>query len=343
MSEWNHDMYRRLAQAPLVNGRAGTRPRIDTYASRFGRWEELASVRRKPRRTLVGDDSDFCYYFPPELHPVVLHPLVAGKGEAVVEHLLLRRLYAYLDFTTDLESLAVIPVATNIARGGSGLILPEQMRADAFKIVTDEAWHAQFSFDFARQIESTTRIPRGKSDGTPPLFAQRLDELRERLPHEVRGLEAIVFAIVSETLISGILAQLPRDERLPRPVRDLVRDHAEDEGRHHVYFRSVLKHLWPALTPHERRAMGPHIPAVIYAFLEPDRRQAAEHLADIGLTPEEISQVIEESWSASDVMNTISEGSGPVVRYFADAGALDDARTYASFAAAGLRPEEGAA
>jgi hypothetical protein len=333
-------MYRQMAQTPLVSGRAETRPRVDSYASRFGRWEDLASVRRKPRRTLAGDETDFRYYFPPELHPVVLHPLFAGKGEAVVEHLLVRRLYSYLDFTTDLETLAVIPVATNIARGRSGLILPEQMRADAFKIVTDEAWHAQFSYDFARQIEDATQVPRDNGAGASPLFIQRLDELRERLPQEVRGMEAIVFAIVSETLISGILSQIPRDERLPRPVRDLIRDHAEDEGRHHVYFRSVLRHLWPALTPHERRAIGPHIPAAVYAFLEPDRQQAAEHLADIGLPPQEIEQIIAESWPARSLRHSIAEAAGPVVRYFAEAGALDDDRTCASFAEAGLWPGE---
>ncbi|GAA4597861.1 hypothetical protein BJY16_002504 [Actinoplanes octamycinicus] len=327
-------MYQLMARQTLLRGDASIRQRTTAYSSRYERWEDLSSVRRRPRRDFR-PASDL--FFPPELHPVVLHPLVAAKGEAVVKALLLCRLYDYLDFTVDLETYAVIPVAAQISRGRSGLILPEQMMADAYKIVTDEAWHAQFSYDFARQIADSTRIPRAAAgDAGMPAFIKRLDEMREDLPPEVRGLEALLFAIVSETLISGILSDIPRDDRLPGSVRELVRDHAADEGRHHVYFRSLLEHLWPALTPHERRAIGPQVPAAVYAFLEPDYAQTFRHLRGIGLTEAEADQVIAESWPEQTVRRTIAEAAAPVVRYFAGAGALDDARTLDSFERAGL-------
>jgi uncharacterized protein (UPF0147 family) len=273
------------------------------------------------------------------MYPVVLHPLVAAKGESIVKGLLLQRLYDYLDFTTELESIAVIPVATKISRGRSGLILPERMKSDAYKIVTDEAWHAQFSHDFACQIAAETNIPRLPAEGNaPPAFLPRLHEVREHLPREVRGVESLLFTIVSETLISGILSDIPRDDRLPRSVREVVRDHAEDEGRHHVYFRSMLKHLWPALTPYERAAVGPIVPAVIYAFLEPDYLRTARHLRSIGLTIKEIDQIIAESWPPHEVRRTIAKAASQLTRYFSDVEALDDARTLASFEEAGLLP-----
>jgi hypothetical protein len=323
--------YQRSAREQLVPGNAAARPVLSTYASRFGRWDDLASVRRKPQRHLV-DPADV--YFPPELYPVVSHPLVVARGPAAVRTLLLQRLYDYLAFTTELENLAVIPVAAKIARGTSGLLLPRQMRADAFKIVTDEAWHAQFSYDFTQELERVTGVPRG--GGGIPVFAQRLDGIAALLPQEVAGLEALVFAIVSETLISGILSELPRDERLPRPVRDLVRDHAEDEGRHHVYFRSVLRHLWPALTLRERRAIGPHVPAIIQAFLTPDHAQVATRLAAVGLSDEEIVQVVTECWPEHELMGATAESAAPAVRYFTEVGALDDSRTRCAFMEAGL-------
>jgi hypothetical protein len=323
--------YQRLAREQLVPGTAAARPVASTYASRFGRWDDLAGVRRKPRRHLV---DPAVLYFPPELYPVVSHPLVAARGPAVVRTLLLHRLYDYLDFTTELENLAVIPVASKIARGTSGLLLPRQMQADAFKIVTDEAWHAQFSYDFIQELENVTGVPRG--GGGFPVFVQRLDEIAALLPREVAGLEALVFAIVSETLISGILSDLPRDERLPRPVRDLVRDHAEDEGRHHVYFRSVLRHLWPALTPRERRAVGPHVPAIIQAFLTPDHTQVATRLAAVGLSDEEIVQVLTECWPHHELTDATARSAAPAVRYFTEVGALDDSRTRYAFTEAGL-------
>ncbi len=302
-----------------------------TYASRFGRWDDLAGVRRKPQRRLL-EAADL--YFPPELYPVVGHPLVAARGPAAVRTLLLNRLYDYLDFTTELENLAVIPVASKIARGTSGLLLPRQMQADAFKIVTDEAWHAQFSFDFTQELEQVTGVPHAA--GGAPVFVQRLDEIAAQLPRQVAGLEALLFAIVSETLISGLLSHLPRDERLPSPVRDLVRDHAEDEGRHHVYFRSVLRHLWPALTLRERHAVGPQIPAIIQAFLTPDHAQVATRLAAVGLSNEEILQVITESWPEHELMGEIAQSAAPAVRYFTEVGALDDSRTRDAFLEAGL-------
>ncbi|MEY9878260.1 hypothetical protein ABH931_007787 [Streptacidiphilus sp. MAP12-33] len=327
-------MYERLALEQLVPGDVSARPPAARYSGRFERWEQLASVRRRPRRLLAADSE---LYFPPELHPVVGHPLVAARGEQVVRTLLLYRLYDYLNFTVELESLAVIPVATAVARGKSGLHLPEQMRADAFKIVTDEAWHAQFSYDFACQVEVVSGVS-SRDSPTPPAFARRLDELREVLPPELRGLESLLFAIVSETLISGILSDIPRDTRLAQPVRDLVRDHAEDEGRHHIYFRSVLKHLWPALTARERSAVGPHIPAAIFSFLEPDYAQLAVRLASVGLTAAETEQVIAESCPAEELSRSVAQAASPAVRYFAEIGALDEDRTRDAFAGAGLHP-----
>lgn len=332
------DVYLRAAQEQLVRGNYRNRPSGAIYDSNFLHWDKRASVRRRPRR-LVWPNASMGLFFPPELHPVAMHPLVTARGEAAVERLLLERLFSYLDFTTELENLAVIPVTLKISRGRSGLNLPEAMCADAYKITTDEAWHAQFSDDFVRQVETVTGVRRQPSGSMPPpAFAERLDALRADLPHDVRGVEALLFAIVSETLISGILADIPRDARLPPPVRELVRDHAEDEGRHHVYFRSVLRHLWPALTARERRAVGPLVPAAIQAFLTPDYRQAMASLSALGLSTEEIDQVVTESWPTSQVADDIAVAAGRLTSYFTEVGALDDDYTQESFGRAGLLP-----
>ncbi|MFE0174471.1 diiron oxygenase [Streptomyces sp. NPDC059002] len=328
-------MYVQRFGEQLIRGAATERPRGPEYVSRFERWDDLASVRRRPRRRFAAGEPDL--YFPPELYPVALHPLVAARGSAAVKGLLLQRLYDYLEFTTELESLAVIPVATKISRGRSGLDLPGRMRSDAYKIVTDEAWHAQFSHEFAGEIEAETRVPWLRArDRTPPAFLSRLDEVRGRLPHRMRGVEGLLFAIVSETLISGMLSQIPRDGRLPQSVRNVIRDHAEDEGRHHVYFRSVLGHLWPALTRAERQAVGPLVPAVVYAFLEPDYAQTARHLGELGLTGEQIDQVVTESWPAHQVRGDVAAAASQLTRYLTEADALADARTLAAFEEAGL-------
>ncbi|MFF5488115.1 diiron oxygenase [Streptomyces virginiae] len=328
-------MYVERFEEQLLRGDAAERPRGPQYLSRFERWDDLASVRRRPRRRFAAGEVEL--YFPPELYPVVRHPLVAAKGSTVVKGLLLQRLYDYLEFTTELETLAVIPVATKISRGRSGLHLPGRMMSDAYKIVTDEAWHAQFSHEFTCEIEAETRVPWSlRGSCAPSAFLLRLDEIRGRLPHDLRGVEGLLFGIVSETLISGMLSEIPRDDRLPLSVRNIIRDHAEDEGRHHVYFRSLLTHLWPALGRAEREAVGPLIPEIIYAFLEPDYAQTACHLRDIGLSGEQIDQAITESWPTDRVQSGVAVAAAQLTRYLEEVGALRDKGTLAAFEEAGL-------
>jgi P-aminobenzoate N-oxygenase AurF len=322
--------YHAQAHAELVPARPhladGPPDGGDDYSSRFEAWYDRASIRCRPRRVLEPAGP---LYFSPELVPVAAHPLVAGCGEAAVRRVLVHRLYDYLHFTTELEQLAVIPVAARIARGRAGIDLPEGMRADAYKIVTDEAWHAQFSYDLLRQVEQATGVRCPGFD--VPAFVTRLDAVRMRLDPGVRGLEGGLFAIVSETLISTILSDLPRDERLPSAVRDLVLDHAVDEGRHHAYFHSLLRRLWPRLTASQRRAVGPWLPEIIRAFLVPDTRALAAALREIGLSTDQVRQVFAESMPDTSTMADVAMAARSAVRYFAEVGALDDARTRDSF------------
>ena len=298
----------------------------------FRLWEDRASVRRKPQRRL-GEPHDGPY-FSPELYPIAGHPLVLEHGAQ--DFLLIRRLYDYLHFTTELETQAVIPVASMISRGRSGLPVSKGMRADAYKIVTDEAWHAHFSFDLAEDVGNATGVPQpDRCDA--PAFLRRLDGIRARVPAPLLGLEALLFSIVSETLISGVLSELPRDDRLPKPVRDLIRDHAEDEGRHHAYFRTVLRALWQVLTPAERLDVTLLVPAVIYAFLEPDYQETAAALQTIGLSTGQVQQVIGETWPGEVVARDVAAGAAPVLRYLEDLGAFESRRAVEAFAAAGLR------
>lgn len=335
-------MYTDYALRDLIDARA-RRPAAavtdpDEYRSRFARWEERASVRRKPRRML--ETSCDHLYFPPELVPVVRHPLVLGRGPEAVRTLLIHRLYDYLHFTTELEQLAVIPITAQISRGRAGLTISEEMRVDAFKIVTDEAWHAQFSYDLMRQVERDTGV-RAEVRAVPA-FAGRLDVIRASLPDAVRGAEALLFAVISETLISSILAEVPRDQRLPAAVRELVRDHAEDEGRHHAYFHDVLRHLWPALSTTAQRLVGPYLPEMIRAFLDPDYGALVAGMGRIGLDAAQVRQVIEDTWTEQRLARDAAMAAGAAVRYFTEVGALDDTRTLDAFHAAGLLREPAA-
>lgn len=304
----------------------------EPYASRFGNWDSRASVRTKPAPRF--DPADIGrLYFPPELAPEVMHPAVQELGQPAAELVLLHRLYGYMDFTSELEASTVIPIAAGIARGRAGFAAPPAMRADAFKIVTDEAWHAQFSDDLVRQAETHTGV-------SPlvhaPAFRASLDRLLDGADPGLRGAASLAAAICSETLISSLLASLPNDTRLPRAVSTLVRDHAEDEGRHHAYFRSVLNQFWPALTPAERRALGPLLPDVILAFLEPDYPYIRAALAAAGLSRQSAVRVVAESYPRAAQRQSYRKMARSTVRYFTEMGAMDDTRTRERFLSSGL-------
>ncbi|MER5642190.1 diiron oxygenase [Kitasatospora sp. NPDC002227] len=303
------------------------------YESRFKNWDKRASVRVKPER-LLGPHDAGRLHFPPELVPVVSHPLVAERPEGTVERMLVQRLHQYLHFTTVLEQSAVMPVTTEIGLGRIGFPLPQEMLQDAFKITTDEAWHAQFSYDLGRQVATATGVPALLPEH--PRFVGRLARLGARLDPALRGAEALLFSIISETLISAILSDLPRDRRLPTAVRELVRDHAEDEGRHHAYFRTLLRHFWSELDSRRRESAAAVIPDLVFAFLEPDYDAVRLLLLDAGLGPAEAEGVLADCYPAASVRAGVAAAARSTTRYFTELGALDSARTAEAFAAAGL-------
>lgn len=309
-------------------------PRVpDCYVSKFSNWENRASVRTKPARSYVAGESSLVL-FPPELVPALRHPLVEAAGPATVDRLLAQSLYNYLNFTVVLEQLAVLPVTSRIALGRSGVTLPAGMRADAYKITTDEAWHAQFCYDFIEQVAERCGVPAALPE--QPQFVDRLAVLREGFDPADRELVDLFFATVSETLVSAFLADLPNDKRLPRPVRDLVIDHAEDEGRHHAYFRAFLRFVWPQLGDRERGLLGPCVPELIRVFLEPDSHAIAVSLRDVGFDEAGTATIVEECYHMADDTTRIASAAKATVQSFREVGALDDPETFEAFATRGL-------
>jgi hypothetical protein len=229
-----------------------------------------------------------------------------------------------------------VPVAVSIARGSSGLALPLGMRADAYKIATDEAWHAQFSYDLREQIVAATSVAAVDSR---PQFIDRLDTIKQRLEADLRPVTDLMFAVVSETLISQILSGLPHDPRLAAAVREVVADHAADEGRHHVYFRDLLPFLWSAMDSRDRSAIGPRLPEMLFAFLEPDYRATAVALTVEGFAEAEVEQILHESYPREHVVAGVRDAASATLRYLAEVGALEDPATADAFAAAQLTGE----
>jgi len=308
------------------------------YRSTFAQWHERASVRSRPARVLRPPPAD-CRYFPPELFPVVGHPRVRALGEPAVRRLLVQRLYGYLLFTVELEETAVVPVTSRLGRGRLEIDVPDRMRADAFKITTDEAYHSLFTYDLIAQVADETGVP-PLLPAEPP-FLRELAATRTAGDPVVRRLGPLLVAMVSETLISRVLSDLPGDARLPSAVRAVVRDHADDERRHHAYFRVLLRQVWPQLGQAEQRVLGALVPRLVRGFLAPDLAHTRRLLGAAGLRPGEADEVLAEVYTEPRVNRDVAHAARRTVRYFEEVGALEHGEVREEFARAQLLAEVG--
>jgi hypothetical protein len=302
------------------------------YRTPFATWFERSSVRQAPRRVL--DEDEEKHSFSPDLVPVAGHELVRALPGDVFEHVLTQHLYRYLDFTTKLEHLVVNRTVLGIAHRTLGVDLPEEMVFDAYKIYCDEAYHAVFSMDLLRQVRARTGIaPRLAPE---PYFMTRLRQLQESLAPELRPLAELLFVVCSETLISATLAEVPDDARVHAAVRDTIRDHAQDEGRHHAYFASFLKYLWHQLSPPVRRELGPLVPDLVLAFLHPDLPSVREELLAHGLSADDSEQVLAEVYDERKVREHARGTARLTLRHFTSVGVLDDPAARERFEELGL-------
>lgn len=296
----------------------------------FQHWEKTASVRAKPRRAPIALDEGNLP-FPPELVPACAHPLVQARPEAETA-ILLHAMYGYMYFTSAVEQLAVIPVAAGIAMRRYLDDLDPSLRRDAFKICTDEAWHAQFSYDFI--VESVARNRSAEPVFAEPSFVHDVAVIRETMDSSLHKLVDMLFAVVTETGVSRLLRDIPRDYRLSPSLRQVVADHAADEARHHAYFKALLKVIWSLMSDRERRTLGIHIPALIQAFYRPDATAAQGILRAAGFDARETAQIVDDCYSSQ--CRTDVEVIKGTLTAFAEVDAFEDESIFEAFASFGF-------
>lgn len=299
-------------------------------------WYDRAGVRVDPRRMLLIERELGRDFWPAHLAPVVAHPLVVARGERARQELLVQQLYQYLQFTANYE-LRVINRATEmIANGRSGVDVSLPVRLDAYKIYCDEGYHALYSVDVVHQVQQATGIaPRPPEFET---FLRYLERIERDASPELRAVVVLLVVVVFETLITANLTQIPRDPNIVTLVRDIVTDHAEDEGRHHAFFSGFFSVLWGGLDADQRRVLGPLLPEMIVGPLQPPYETLRASLAAVGLDRDQCEQVLGESYPRPAVLRGIRETAKATIRLFQEHGVLDEPRTRERFVQTGLCP-----
>ncbi len=279
--------------------------------------------------------------YPHQLIPHYDHPLVqdalarlAAKDERLPARALEQDALGFFNaFTAWLEEYCVNDVLRDLAHGKDGLSLPARLRHDAHVTYGEEAHHAGVADDLTDQIERKTRL---KLPAAPLALPRRIRRLRGLVPPEHRRLILYLIVIITETSITGVLSKLPKYEDVVSTVRAVVREHAFDEAKHNIIFSALFDLLYPQLDGRTRTLIGPLLPDLIKAFLEPDRRALRYRLEVLGLTRAAAAEVVADVYAEKNVIAGIAASAAGPLALFRRHGILDDPRTRDAFIRSGL-------
>lgn len=304
------------------------------YTSMFREWDTQASVRTDSRIVFQDEERLGKVYFSPNLVPVVRHPLVVKLGPAVQREILIQHMYNYFDFTSFFEVEVVNWGVKRIFLKKTGFQLPDEMLFDAYKIYCDEAYHSLFGADLRTQIQAVTGITPNPLDFQA--FLLKLEQIQADVPAALKATTRLFIVILFETLISLILHQIPRDERVISAVRQSVSDHADDEARHHAYFSTMLDLIWPQIPKPQQAIIGPLLPHFIIKSLEPHYETIKQRLARFDLSADEIEQIVAESYPYAEVIAGLRKTARVTLSILERNGIYEDPKTLAAFQTSGL-------
>jgi hypothetical protein len=136
-------------------------------------------------------------------------------------------------------------------------------------------------------------------------------------------LAGVVFACVSETLITGTLKRVPLDERVRADVRETMREHAREEAFHHALFGQLIGIAWPQMTDEDRAQLGPMFAVYIKAFLETDTAAEAAALTTMGFSSSDAARISLEAAEAARARETMRDAASGTLRFLARHGVLE--------------------
>ncbi|WP_371679171.1 diiron oxygenase [Streptomyces sp. NBC_01276] len=312
---------------------------MSTAPGPLDRWYETAGVRGGVRRMFHAEAEQGRVFFPDALVPHLAHPEVKALAPERVREISVRHLYQFLHSTTHLETRVVNGAAEPVANGNCGLHFPTALRMDAFKVYCDEGYHALYSLDLADQVAAVTGI--AVPDVDYGGFVTALQESGRRLLPQDPVLAGQLQAVVFETLITAVLNEVPQDPTVVSTVRELMRDHAKDEGRHHRFFSAFFLELWARLDGRRRVLAARALPAMIRAALDWDLEPVRVSLRLAGLDEDRTEAVLADSYGGGAGLDRIQTISRSTLRLCAQVDAFDLPGVTDAFAEFGLRaPEE---
>ncbi len=297
-------------------------------------WDKQASIRSKPIPKInLEEVEDKKTFYSAEMAPIANHPLILERGEEARSKVLTLYLLGSTRFTDWIEDQIVIPVSMNLANSALGdLEFSTGLRLDSRRCVVDEAHHSLFTSSIEEEVKAATGVE--FETPTAPLFFRKLRRLMRATPTEFRHLIPLGFAICSETLITGTLATLHRDEKVISGIRTMFLDHAQDESRHSALFGVIFEKLLPQLSTKHKQFLLPLFPDFIRWFTEPELGYYRAGLKTLGLdlSASEIDQILAESYPQAEIDKIVLDAARPSVKILEAKGIFADSKIRDAFA-----------
>lgn len=277
------------------------------YQKYFDSWDKKSSVRAKPNtysmsRTHLDYELNERRWFISDGVPILEHSLLKGIDKEKEQYILGRFLLQFLEYGTILEHEFVNTILAEIALGECGIPLPDPMRIDAFKIYTDEAYHACFNINATQQIRNYIGMSVNEAW---PLQNSRLLGLRRLIPQNKSRENFLVrFGIVvaSETIAPKELSETMKGIVI-EPIYNLFVDHAEDEKKHCMFFSALFEHVWNYLSFDEKQYLGLMFPKILKAFVDVNKIALYDTLDKLNIDSISARTIIEDSYPAEFTVN----------------------------------------
>lgn len=286
----------------------------NNYRSSFSRWNDSSCIRSQSLK----NEKILGLPFSPDLVPLAAHPAIAKDANNWIT-VLAYRLLTHLQFTTILELNHINPICSALFQEKMPIYLTSEQRNDALKIYCNEANYALFVELFSKQVEVTFGLNRAVIG--PPQFERKLDNIITKYQSRLSpNLIKLFFVIISETLVTKVLNNVPHDARVASVVRAVLGEHAADEAWHSVYFRKLFPPLWKNLSPQKKEEIGQLLPQLVWAFLEPDLQAEYSILRRLGFNSKDAEGILEEVYVPREVAQGVRQAASPTLKMFDAAG-----------------------
>ena len=232
--------------------------------------------------------------------------------------------YRFCTFTERLELEAVIPACTRLRFGDLPFAVPIALSRDAGRVIIDEAWHAECADEVAGRVQQQIGVV--PCQQRKPAFLHVLRIIKGSLPEQHHWLVDLVFTEVSETLISGSLNRVPRDEQVLATIREVLEEHRREETEPLDPGPDDGGHVATAEPGGSRR--GGAVVRDLYRGLPAARHPGGTGRAGVvGFTAGDAKRIVDETHGKAILSQDLWQSATPTVRFMRQHGLLEHAAT----------------